>query len=68
MILEKMKGQEVAYMIVRSTEQINNVRGWALDGINDGSKYPGMSYEQGIEDMVAWLTGDTDENPTGEMV
>lgn len=54
--------------IVRSETQIDNVRNWAIEGVDKGSHYPGMSYEQGIEDMAAWLLGESDENPTGEMV
>ena len=68
MILEKLKGREVAYQIVRSDSQIDNVRNWAAEGRDQGTRFSGMSYEDGIEDMVAWLTGQTDENPTGEMV
>lgn len=31
-----------------------------------GSKYPGMSYEQGITEAIAWLQGDSDQNPYAE--
>lgn len=54
--------------VVRSDSQIDNVRNWAIDGVDKGTRYPGMSYEQGVEDMAAWLFGESDENPTGEMV
>jgi hypothetical protein len=56
------------YHNVRPDGQVDNLRNWAADGINTGTKYSGMSYEQGIEDTLAWLFGDTDENPTGEMI
>lgn len=29
----------------------------------EGSRYPGMSYEQGLRDMYEWLIGDSDDNP-----
>lgn len=56
------------YNIVRSDNQIDNVRNWASEGRDQGTRFSGMSYEDGIEDMVAWLLGETDENPTGLMV
>lgn len=54
--------------IVRSESQVKNVRDWAWEGKSAGSRYSGMSYEDGIEDVLAWLFGETDENPTGLMV
>lgn len=27
------------------------------------TKYPGMSYEEGIKDALKWALGQTDENP-----
>lgn len=54
--------------IVRSTIQIDTVRNWAAEGRDQGSHFPGMSYEDGIEDFAAWLFGDTDENPTDVML
>lgn len=28
-----------------------------------GSKFPGMTYEQGVKAGIEWLVGDTDESP-----
>lgn len=28
-----------------------------------GTKYPGMSYEQGIKYAIDWIVGNNDENP-----
>ncbi len=28
-----------------------------------GSKWPGMSYEQGVRTAIDWITGNTDELP-----
>lgn len=33
---------------------------------NTGSKFPGMSYEDGICAMYNWLTGDVEEDPMGD--
>ncbi len=31
-----------------------------------GSKFPGMSYEQGVDAALRWALGDTDERPMDE--
>lgn len=49
--------------IVRTEEEINKVLDKAIEGINEGSEYPGMSYEEGIQVMYDWLVGNIDENP-----
>jgi hypothetical protein len=28
-----------------------------------GSRYPGMTYEEGIDATIRWMNGDSDENP-----
>ena len=35
----------------------------AMEGMSKGSKYPGMSYEDGILAMLSWLTGESDDDP-----
>lgn len=49
--------------IVRSQEDINIVLDKAMEGIEEGSVYPGMSYEEGIQAMYDWLVGNTDDTP-----
>ena len=49
--------------IVRSEAEISDVLNAAVEGIDGGSKYPGMSYEQGIQDMYLWVTGQGDDEP-----
>lgn len=49
--------------IIRSQEDIDRVLNWAAEGIDGGSEFPGMSYEQGIQDMHAWLTGESNVPP-----
>lgn len=39
--------------VVREPEEINRVRNWAAEGYDNGGRYPGMSYEQGIMDVLA---------------
>lgn len=43
--------------IVRTEEEVNRVLNWAAEGVEQGTRYSGMSYEQGIQDMCDWLTG-----------
>lgn len=36
----------------------------AMEAQADGSKYGGMSYEDGIEAACQWILGNSDEYPT----
>lgn len=56
----------MSYQIVRTDAEINEQLNIAADGINEGSKYPGMSYEDGIQQFWLWVTGETDEKPFEE--
>lgn len=50
--------------IVRTQEEIDEVLNTASEIINtEGSRYHGMSFEEGIRDMYEWLVGNTDDNP-----
>ena len=49
--------------IVRNKEEIDRVENWAAEGFDHGSHYPGMSYEQGVMDVLAWLRGDSNHAP-----
>jgi hypothetical protein len=52
--------------IVRTDAEIDEQLNIAADGMNDGSKYPGMSYEDGIQAFADWLFGDTNDKPFEE--
>lgn len=52
--------------IVRTDAEIDEQLNIAADGINDGSQYPGMSYEDGIQAFALWIFGDTDAKPFEE--
>ncbi len=54
------------YTIVRSGDEVDRVMNWALEGVASGTRYRGMSYEEGIYDMVSWLVGDSDDAPDAE--
>ena len=49
--------------IARTDADIDRILNKAADGVEDGSFYPGMSYEQGIQAFAYWLFGDTDDEP-----
>ena len=57
------RGKEKAMNCVRNDEEIARVENWAVEGVDEGSHYPGMSYEQGIMDTIAWLRGDSEDAP-----
>ena len=44
--------------------QIEDARNDALDyTMENRTKFPGMTYEEGIEAALAWVMGDRDEHP-----
>ncbi len=50
--------------IKRSEAEIDEALNLAAESIEHGkSKWPGMTYEQGIEDALLWLFGETEDHP-----
>ena len=49
--------------VVRTDDEIARVENWAVEGSDEESNYPGMTYEQGVMDTLAWLRGDSDTAP-----
>jgi hypothetical protein len=54
--------------IIRTPDEINDVLNEAADGENEGTRYPGMSYENGINNFYNWLVGNTDDPVFEEQV
>ncbi len=50
-------------MIVKTDEEIAKLYDEATLALEDGSKYPGMTYEEGIIDAIDWITGELEGNP-----
>lgn len=48
-----------------TSDEIDDVLNECVESQNDGSKFPGMSYEQGVEAAIRWMQGDG-ENPMTE--
>lgn len=49
---------------MRSQREIDEQLNLAVDQTMEGSsKWPGMTYEDGVENALRWVTGETDEAP-----
>jgi len=47
-----------------TTEEIEEQNDRAQQSIStDASRWPGMTYEEGVAAALAWMTGDSDEPP-----
>lgn len=44
-------------------DEIQDMRDKAANACHKGSKYPGMSYEEGLRDALEWVLGDAEEKP-----
>ena len=47
-------------------QDMTDLLDWCMDADNDGSHYPGMTYEQGIRAVLDWLAGESDNPPHRE--
>ena len=48
---------------VRSEEEISRVINWCHEGRKQGTRYRGMTYEEGVMAALDWITGDIDDAP-----
>ena len=51
---------------MRTQEETDEQLNLATEGVDNGSRWPGMSYEQGVEAAIRWMTGQTDDKPMEE--
>ena len=57
----------MAYAIVRTDAEIDDVIEKCMASENAGhSLYPGMTYEQGVNEALRWVTGEIDDNPMAD--
>ncbi|HLO91535.1 MAG TPA: hypothetical protein VK172_10265 [Lentimicrobium sp.] len=49
--------------IKRTEKEIDEQISRAMIGVNNGTKYAGMSYEDGVRYALEWVVGDSDEKP-----
>lgn len=55
------------YTITRTDKEIDNLRNAVSIKIGKGgTQYGGMTYEQGIDEAIRWLVGETEEHPYPE--
>ena len=54
------------YTIARSGDEVLRVLAWATEGIAHGTRYRGLSYEDGVNDTIMWLIGDSNDAPDAE--
>ncbi len=52
--------------IARTDDEVNDQISKADEGQNQGSKFPGMSYEEGVIAALDWITGVNDDAPMDE--
>lgn len=53
--------------VKKSREEIDRQIDLAMTSINEGgSKYPGMSYEEGVRNGIEWVLGEVEEAPMEE--
>lgn len=54
------------YTVARKDKEVDRVLDWATAGEDEGSKYPGMSYETGVKAGIEWLIGNSEQPPDAE--
>jgi hypothetical protein len=55
------------YVIERSDEDIAYLEAWAIKNFGTGeSRYPGMTYEDGVREALDWLFGRTEDSPADD--
>lgn len=53
--------------IAVSQEEIDKVLNAVANQIDEGgSRFPGMTYEEGVREAIYWILGNTEENPYPE--
>ncbi len=51
-------------IVERTQEEIDEILNKCAESIDKGqAKWPAMTFEQGVDAALRWVTGDTDENP-----
>ena len=56
----------MSYEIKRTDAEIDEQLNKAAEGIEHGSQYQGMSYEDGIQQFFLWVTGEISDPPFDE--
>jgi hypothetical protein len=52
------------FSIERTEDEIDDVLNWASESVEHGTThYRGMTYEQGVEDALLWISGAISDSP-----
>lgn len=52
--------------VKRTVEEIDGVLNKAVEAMDEGTKWPGMSYEEGVRAGIDWILGNIDDNPMAD--
>ena len=47
----------------RTRKEIEDQIAEAIDAMDEGGRWPGMTYEEGVSAALQWVTGETDDAP-----
>jgi hypothetical protein len=61
---EREDSNMARYEVKRTVEEIDDLLNAVIE--DEGPRFPGMTFEQGLKDGIDWVTGETDEHPLGE--
>lgn len=53
----------MSHVLQRSTTEIYEQLNRAAHALDAGTRYPGMSYEEGVHDALSWVIGSHDDEP-----
>lgn len=51
---------------MKTRKEIEDQIDKAMEAQSEGSKYPGMTYEEGVDAALRWALGDSDDAPMDE--
>ena len=63
--MRQLKGVFPVSRIVRTEAEIEDQLALAREHRDKGSRYHGMCFEEGMDDMYRWLVGQSDDKPIG---
>jgi len=51
---------------MRTQKEIEELVGQIIDRADKGSKFPGMSYEEGVQAACEWIMEESDDHPMAD--
>jgi hypothetical protein len=54
------------YRIERNDREIDRLLDDTIQAESEGTKFPGMTYEEGVRAAIDWITGNSDDYPMDE--